>query len=70
MSTQDPRGRTGTEHLSVCIVVEPIFGPDVVQWRGLAFVGGCSANNIIGADRAVVFEDCVDAAQAAIDGAC
>lgn len=50
---------------SVCVLAEPVFGSDGIQWRGMAFVGGRTVNNIIGTDRAVVITDCLDAVEGA-----
>lgn len=49
-------GPRPTETLSVCVFVEPIFGPDEIQWHGMAFVGGATVNEITAPDRTQVLD--------------
>ena len=50
---------------SALVLVEPIFAPGRVLWRGMAFVGGKVVNDITGINRAGVLDDCWCALDAA-----
>ena len=54
------------DYRSVCIIAEPVIGPEIT-WRSMAFVGGKCVNNVTGITRAAVLDDSMCAAEAALE---
>jgi hypothetical protein len=51
---------------SVLVLVEPRWSADGLTWHGMAFAGGEVINDVTGADRAEILEDCLAALGGAI----